>query len=176
VPGHAEVYVVGDAAWARDAVTGAPVPPTAQGAEHMGRCVAQAIVASLAGDHVPAYRFSSRGHLTLLGRHTAVAEVGPLTVTGLLAWLLWHGYYVTHIPCWRNRVRLVADWILAALTGRETTELRLGVESPAERPPAPRAAEQTAPGHEPAVGADDLTGRAEQGIDTSRGIPERREV
>ena len=134
VPGRPEVYVVGDAAWAQDAMTKAPVPPTAQAAEHMGRYVAHAIVAECTGRQAAPYRFSSRGHFTLLGHHTAVAQVGPLTLTGLPAWLLWHGYYLSHIPSWRNRVRLAVDWSLAALTGRDTAQLRLGMETPAAAP------------------------------------------
>jgi NADH:ubiquinone reductase (H+-translocating) len=142
VPGRNEVYVVGDAAWAHDAMTKAPVPPTVQAAEHMGRYVAHAILAERTGRHAPPYSFSSRGHLTLLGHHTAVAQVGPLTLTGMPAWLLWHGYYLSHIPSWRNRVRLAVDWSLAALTGRETGQLRLGMEPPAEAPGAARRAEE----------------------------------
>ncbi len=132
LPGRPEVYVVGDAAWINDAVSGDPVPPTAQAAEQEGRYVAHAIAAQVAGQPLPPpFHYSSRGHFTLLGGHTAVDEVGPAVLTGLPAWLLWHGYYLAHIPSWHNRARLAADWALAALVGRETGELRLDTEVPA---------------------------------------------
>jgi NADH dehydrogenase FAD-containing subunit len=126
LPGYPDVYVVGDAAWAFDAETRAAVPPTAQAAEHEGRYVAEAIAAGLAGQETAPFRFRPLGHLALLGHGTGVARIGPFTLTGRLAWLLWHGYYVSHIPSWRNRLRLLADWLLTGVTGRETAQLPLG--------------------------------------------------
>ena len=129
--GHEEIYVVGDAAWIDDPAAGGPVPPTAQAAEQEGRYIAEAIAAGLTGAPRPGpVRFSSKGHFTLLGDHTAVSEVGPLVLTGLPAWLLWHGYYLSHIPAWRNRLHLATDWALAALAGRETGQLPLQADLP----------------------------------------------
>lgn len=129
--GHDEIYVVGDAAWIDDPTSGGPVPPTAQAAEQEGRYIAEAIATSVAGAPPPGpFHFSSRGHFTLLGGHTAVSEVGPLVLTGLPAWLLWHGYYLAHIPAWRNRLHLVTDWALAAIAGRETGQLPLQADVP----------------------------------------------
>ncbi len=125
VPGHPEVFVIGDAAWAFDAATKEPVPPTAQAAQHEGRYVAAAIEATLAGREPAPFRFRTRGRLALLGGGRGVAEIGGRTIGGLPAWLLWHAYYLYRIPSWRNRVRLLADWLLAGLTGRETGQLRL---------------------------------------------------
>ncbi len=130
VPGHPEVYVVGDSAWAFDSDTGEPVPPTAQAAGHEGEYVGMAIAERLAGREPPKFRFKTRGHLALLGGRSGVAEIGNRTITGFPAWLLWHTYYLARIPSWRNRTRLALDWLLAGLTGRETGQLRLG-SSPA---------------------------------------------
>lgn len=128
IPEHTEVFVVGDSAWAFDAETGQPIPPTAQAAQHEGRYVADVIARSLAGEAVPPFRFSPRGHLALLGNGSGVARVGGLTITGIPAWLLWHVYYLYRIPAWGNRLHLVVDWLLAGLTGRQTAQLRLGRE------------------------------------------------
>jgi NADH dehydrogenase len=141
IPEHPEVYVVGDAAWAFDAATGNPLPPTAQAAEHEGQYVGRVIAMELAGQPAPAFRFEPKGHLALLGKRTGVAEIGPLTFTGLPAWFMWHGYYLLHIPSWRNRLHLLTDWFLAGLTGRDTAQLRLGGEAeelglPARKEPA----------------------------------------
>lgn len=148
VPSHPEVYVVGDSSWGYNPDTGDPLPPTAQAAEGQGRYVARHIAAGLSGADFAPYMFSTRGSLTLLGRFAGVAQLGPvtlvprppfllfgphkglvlgpLTISGFLAWLMWHGYYLSHIPSWRNRIHLLTDWSLAALTGRETSQLRLG--------------------------------------------------
>lgn len=125
VPSHQEVFVIGDAAWAYDGVTGEPTPPTAQAAEHMGAYVGEVIARLIDERPTPPFQFRTRGRLALLGNRTGVAEVAGHVFTGLPAWLLWHGYYVSRIPSWRNRVRLITDLLLASLTGRETALLRL---------------------------------------------------
>src|SRR5215204_5577397 len=125
VPGRPEVFVVGDCAWAFDGVTGAPTPPTAQAAEHMGAYVGNTIAGLIAGQEPRPFRFETRGRLALLGNRTGVAEVLGHAINGLLAWLLWHGYYLSKIPAWRNRVHLILSWGLAGLTGRATAQLRL---------------------------------------------------
>jgi NADH:ubiquinone reductase (H+-translocating) len=125
VPGYPGVYVVGDTAWAYDAVTKAPLPPTAQAAEHEGAYVAKAIAAKLAGRKIASFHFAPKGHLALLGNFTAVGEIGRFLIRGFPAWVLWHAYYLFRIPSWRNRLQLLTDWLLARFLGRETTQLRL---------------------------------------------------
>ena len=125
LPDHPDVYAIGDAAWAFDAVTRAPVPPTGQAAQHQGKYVARAIVARMTGRNVPVFHFRPLGHLALLGHRTGVAEIGPLVFTGWLAWIAWHATYLLRMPSWRNRVRLVIDWTLSGLTGRATVQLPL---------------------------------------------------
>ena len=136
VPARPEVYVIGDSAWAFDGVTHAPVPPTAQAAEHEGRYVAGAIAARLSGGEVSPFHFRPMGHLALLGHGTGVGRIGPFTITGRLAWLLWHSYYLSHIPSWRNQIRLITAWVLSGVAGRETAQLPLD-RAPARSSQAP---------------------------------------
>jgi NADH:ubiquinone reductase (H+-translocating) len=142
VPGRPEVFVVGDSAWAFDARTGEPVPPTAQAAEHMGAYVAAAIAALTAGQEPAPFRFQTKGRLALLGARTGVAEIFGHAFAGIPAWLVWHGYYLAKIPAWRNRLRLLVSWVLSDLTGRDTTELRL---QPSEDAPPATIAEMGDP-------------------------------
>lgn len=125
LPDHPEVYVVGDCAWAYDAMTSQALPPTAQAAEHMGAYVARHIGNTLSGQATTPFSFEPRGHLALLGQRTGVGSIGPITVKGLPAWLLWHAYYLSHIPSWRNRLHLTMDWLFSGIAGRVTSELRL---------------------------------------------------
>jgi NADH dehydrogenase len=126
IPGHPEVYVIGDGAWAFDGLTKDPLPPTAQAAEHEGAFVAKAIVAEISGqpDLAP-FHFKPKGHLALLGNFTGVGQVGGFVLRGFPAWLLWHAYYLLRIPTWRNRLQLLSDWLLSRFLGRETSQLRL---------------------------------------------------
>jgi NADH dehydrogenase len=126
IPGHEEVFVVGDIAWAYDATNKEGIPPTAQAAEHEGAYVGEALAGLLKGkkDLAP-FVFKPRGHLALLGRRTGVAQVGPYVFTGMAAWALWHSYYLSHIPSWRSRLQLLVNWTLSAIAGPETSQLRL---------------------------------------------------
>jgi NADH dehydrogenase len=144
VPGRPDVFVIGDGTWAYDGVTGDPTPPTAQAAGHMGAYAAEAIVALIAGRQPAPFRFQTRGRLALLGHRTGVAELGGRAFDGLPAWLLWHAYYLGKIPSWRNRLRLLATWGLAGLTGRETAQLRLGPSGEASVAGTARAPAQAA--------------------------------
>jgi len=117
LPGYPDVYVIGDAA----AIYGradALVPATAQAAEGEGRYAAMVIARALAGYEIRPYRYTTRGHLTLLGRRNGLAEVGPATIAGLPAWLLWHGYYLSRLPAGRRRASLATDLALGSLRRR----------------------------------------------------------
>jgi len=125
IPQYPNVFVVGDSAWAFDARTNDPIPPTAQAAEHMGRYVGRTISSLIQNRSIKPFVFKPLGHLALLGQRTGVAEVGPLTFTGIPAWFIWHSYYLMHIPSWRNRIYLFTHWLLSLILGRETGQLRL---------------------------------------------------
>ena len=73
-----------------------------------------------------------------------MAEVFGVAFDGLPAWLLWHGYYLSTIPVWRNRIRLLTNWLLAGLTGRETAQLRLRSSNGAREAGAAREPSQVA--------------------------------
>jgi NADH dehydrogenase len=125
LPGHPEVYVIGDSAWAYDSITKAPVPPTAQAARQQGHYVGKEIANRCIHQPVLPYRYLPLGHLALLGHATGVARVGPLTFGGLPAWLLWHLVYLLRNPSWKKRIRLGVDWLLSGLLGPEAGQLRL---------------------------------------------------
>ena len=128
VPGHPEVYVIGDVAWAYDSITGDPVPPTAQAARQQGDYVGEVIAEEHAGRPAPVYRYKILGHLALLGHYTGVAEIGRIAFEGLPAWILWHLAYLARNPSWAKRIRLVVDWLLSGILGREIGQLRLETE------------------------------------------------
>ncbi len=133
IPGYPEVYVIGDSAWAYDSTTNAPVPPTAQAARQQGYYVGKAISTEYASRPALPYRYTPLGHLALLGHYTGVAEVGPITFGGLPAWILWHLAYLLRNPSWAKRIRLVVDWLLSGILGRDTGQLRLDTGLPQRR-------------------------------------------
>lgn len=110
VPGHPEVFVVGDGAHCEDAASGAPLPGVAQVAMQMGRHAARCIADDIAGQPRRAFRYFDRGKLAVIGRGHAVCEIGPLRLAGLPAWLIWAFVHVMFLIGFRNRVVAMLEW------------------------------------------------------------------
>src|SRR5262249_47621923 len=120
VKGVANIWAVGDCAQVPNACCdGKPCPPTAQHALRQGKTVAENIVATLAGKPVHPFRFRPVATLPALGRHTAVAEVWGLNVSGVPAWLLWRAMHLSQLPGLQKKVRVAADWILDLIFPRD---------------------------------------------------------
>lgn len=115
VPGHLNVFVVGDMASMTSSDTKQPVPGVAQGALQSGRHVGRIIASELAkkGDpsNRPAFSYRNKGELATIGRARAVGQIGKWKVKGLLAWLLWAGVHVSFLIGFRNRVIVMLSWM-----------------------------------------------------------------
>ena len=122
VPGYPGVYTVGDTARAVDAKTGRPLPPNAPAAIESGRLAAANVLRSLAGKPQRPLRYRRRGDLIALGEYKAVAEVGPLKVDGLLAWLLFRSFYLWRLMGMKNRLRVFVAWVLSPVYRQEAVE------------------------------------------------------
>ncbi len=115
MPGHPEVFVIGDAAAAtwNDNLT---VPGLAPAAKQGGRYVADVIRAALGGNSPPPFRYRHQGNLATIGRHAAIADLGGIKLTGALAWWLWglaHIYFLIGV---RAPMLVAAQWFWAYLT------------------------------------------------------------
>jgi NADH dehydrogenase len=114
IPGHPEVFVVGDLASITPANTGKPVPGVAQGAIQMGRYVGRTIAREVAGTTSPAERkpfaYRDKGSMATIGKARAVAQIGRLEFGGLLAWLAWGVVHVLFLVNFRNRVQVLLSW------------------------------------------------------------------
>jgi NADH dehydrogenase len=114
VPGHPEVFVVGDATHAVDTNTGKPVPPVAQGAIQMGRFVADIIRRDVEGlDHKdrPAFSYNDKGSMATIARGKAVAAIRDFTFGGLIGWLAWGLVHVTFLVGFRTKIFVLLEWI-----------------------------------------------------------------
>jgi NADH:ubiquinone reductase (H+-translocating) len=113
VIGLDRVWAAGDCARIPDLDSGgAPYPPTAQHAIREGRVVADNIAAVLAGRAPVEFRFRAIGVLVALGHRTAVAEIRGRQFSGLAAWLLWRGIYLSKLPGLEKRIRVLLDWLI----------------------------------------------------------------
>src|SRR5262245_8488497 len=115
LPGHPNIYVIGDMAAATS--NGQPVPGVAQGAMQEGKFAAKAILKRLAGKgDVGAFVYWDKGSMATIGRNAAVALVGPLKLSGFIAWLAWLFVHITYLISFTNRVLVLLQWFYSYLT------------------------------------------------------------
>jgi NADH:ubiquinone reductase (H+-translocating) len=113
IPGHPEVFVVGDLAAVISADTGKQVPGLAQAAIQMGRFAGEAIAEDLrAGStrmRLP-FVYRDKGTMAVIGKSKAVAEIGRFKFGGFVAWLLWGGVHIAFLIGFRNRLQVLLNW------------------------------------------------------------------
>ena len=114
VPGHPEVYVVGDLATVQSG--GKPVPGVAPAAMQQGKHAARNIVRSLQGQPSRPFRYWNRGNLATIGRGAAVADFGRVHLDGLPAWLAWLVVHLFFLIGFENRVLVLLQWAYAYVT------------------------------------------------------------
>ena len=102
IPGHPEVFVVGDLA----AVKG--VPGIAPAAKQMGRLAARNVARSLQHEPSRPFRYRDYGQLATIGRRAAVAVFGRFRLWGFPAWLLWLVAHIYFLIGFRNRLVVLA--------------------------------------------------------------------
>jgi NADH:ubiquinone reductase (H+-translocating) len=139
LPGHPEVFVIGDAAWLRDPRSGAPVPGVSQGALQMGRYVARLIAAELRAPgsrvRMAPFNYHDYGSMATVGKSRAVVELGRLRFSGFLAWLAWMALHITVLVGFRNRLAVLGSWIYSYVFFRRGSRLIIGLPPVGAREP-----------------------------------------
>ncbi|HUO70989.1 MAG TPA: NAD(P)/FAD-dependent oxidoreductase [Solirubrobacteraceae bacterium] len=110
LPGHSEVFVVGDL-MALDRL-----PGLAQVAIQSGRHAARTIVRRLDGDATARpFRYRDRGTMATISRFEAIASIGRLRVSGFVGWLMWLAVHLFALTGFKNRVAVLSNWTIAFL-------------------------------------------------------------
>jgi NADH dehydrogenase len=124
VEGHGDVWAIGDAAAVPDpARPGQPCPPTCQHAIRQGRTVGHNVAAAIGGKPKKPFTYKTLGVFVDMGRHQAVAETLGIKWRGFPAWFLARTYHLSQMPGYRRRARLLTDWTVGLLFGRDASEL-----------------------------------------------------
>jgi NADH dehydrogenase len=123
------IWALGDCAAVVDAKTNRLCPPTAQFAVRQGCVLARNIKAHMDGRKLQPFHFDSLGALCVVGHHTACAELalpwpigGAIRFSGLLAWLVWRGIYVSKLPGLDRKVRVLTDWTVELFFPRDIAQ------------------------------------------------------
>ncbi|HWC85596.1 MAG TPA: NAD(P)/FAD-dependent oxidoreductase [Solirubrobacteraceae bacterium] len=143
LPGHPEVFVVGDMMALDD------LPGVAEVALQSGRHAASEIIRRVRKGDAPAkpFRYRDLGTLASISRSYAVAEMGPIKAAGLVAWALWLFVHLAFLTGFKNRVSTVFHW-LVSFVGRGRAERTITMQQFMARRalPAPVPAPALSPG------------------------------
>jgi NADH:ubiquinone reductase (H+-translocating) len=132
VPGHDDVFVIGDLAAVEQ--DGHLVPGVAPAAIQMGRHVARQIRRTLAGQPRQPFRYRDKGSFATIGRGKAVGElVGGVKLSGFLAWVAWLAIHIFFLIGFRNRVLVLFQWAYSYVTFRRGARLITGAPPPPAR-------------------------------------------
>ena len=128
IPGHEEIFVIGDAAHAK--WKGASLPGVAPVAMQQGRYVAGAILDRLRGLPTPPFQYHNKGTLAVIGRASGVADFGRLRIHGFAGWFLWLFVHLLYLAQFRNRVLVFIRWGFQYLTFDRGARLITGPREP----------------------------------------------
>ena len=133
IPGHPEVFVVGDLAHFEDP-GGQVLPGISPVAMQQARSVARNILRALDGQPRVPFRYRDKGMMATVGRSMAVAQIGRVRFSGGLAWLAWLFVHLWYLVGFKNRVFVLLQWIFAYLMYRRGARL---ITAPRALPPGP---------------------------------------
>ena len=123
VPGHSEIFVVGDTATVAKA-DGKPVPGVGDAAKQGGRHAAQVIRARLSGSTVPLpFHYKHAGDLATIGKRAAVIDFGWIQLKGWLAWWVWGIAHIYFLIDTKNRLAVALSWLWIYLSGQRSARL-----------------------------------------------------
>lgn len=124
--GRENVWAIGDCAWVINDLDKSPSPPTAQFATRQGQQCADNIVRAIAGEPLKPFAFKQIGYLASLGHLSAVVEIGPIRLTGFIAWWVWRTIYLSKLPGWYRRLKVMIDWTVWLFFPRDICQLHAG--------------------------------------------------
>jgi NADH dehydrogenase len=144
LPNYPPIFVIGDIAHFAHQ-NGTPLPGVAPVATQQGQYVAQRIRRLMAGDTTPPspFRYTDKGNMAVIGRKSAVAQIGRLHFTGWFAWLMWLFVHLMFLVGFENRLLVFVQWAWNYFTRNRRARLILGTAHPANTPAPPAPQEAT---------------------------------
>ena len=124
IPGHPEVFVVGDLA--EMYTDGKRVPGVAQGAIQSGAHAARNIIRLADRRLTRPFRYWNKGDLATIGRHKAIAQLPFVEMWGTPAWFFWLFLHIMYLAGFRNRLSVLIEWAYAYFTYQRGTRLITG--------------------------------------------------
>lgn len=123
-PGLKDVFVVGDLCALKQ--DGHWLPGVAQVAKQGGTHAARNALRALTGEPLVPFRYRDYGNMATIGRGSAIADIGPLHASGLVAWLLWVMVHIFWLIGFRSRLAVMSEWAWAYVTLQRRVRLITG--------------------------------------------------
>jgi NADH dehydrogenase len=130
VPGHPEVFAIGDMALVMDK-NGKPVPGVSPAAMQMAKHVVRIIERELTSPgsaERPAFKYWDKGTMATIGRSAAVAQIGKIKLTGFTAWLAWLGVHLIFLIGFRNRLAVLLQWTYSYFAYKRGARIVVGAQ------------------------------------------------
>jgi NADH dehydrogenase len=122
VKGFPGLWAVGDCAAVPDG-SGGFYPPTAQHGMRAAIVAAKNIERAIAGDQPKPFHYKTMGMLATIGHHSGVAKLFGLKFSGFIAWWMWRSIYLLKLPRLAKKIRVMTDWTLDLLFGRDIEQM-----------------------------------------------------
>ena len=122
VPGHPNVFVLGDAA-TFPGKDGRPLPPLGQVAFQQGAQTAKNLVRLLRGEATRPFEYFDFGQLVSVGHQFAAVRLLGVRLSGFLAWFVWRTLYLGKLVGFGNKIRVMLDWTLDLFVERSSSQI-----------------------------------------------------
>ena len=118
------VFAIGDCALFVDPTTKRPFPPTAQLAEAQAKAAAHNLHSLITNQDMKKFEYKSKGQMAIIGKRNGVASFFGMNISGIWAWALWRNVYISKIPKWDKRLRVLLDWTIDLFFDRDISRLK----------------------------------------------------
>ncbi|MFZ2492432.1 MAG: NAD(P)/FAD-dependent oxidoreductase, partial [Thermoanaerobaculia bacterium] len=126
IPGHPEVFVIGDLAAVK--LGEGFVPGVAPAAIQEGQYTAANVERAASGEPTQPFRYRDKGSLATIGRAAAVADFGRVRLSGFIAWFAWLAIHIFFLIGFRNRFLVITQWAWAYATYQRGARLITGTK------------------------------------------------
>ncbi|BAB73084.1 NAD(P)/FAD-dependent oxidoreductase [Anabaena sp. FACHB-709] len=127
IKGHSNIFVVGDLANFSHQ-NGKPLPGVAPVAKQEGEYVAALVQKRLQGQTLPAFNYTDKGSLAMIGQNAAVVDLGFIKLKGFFAWLFWLVIHIYFLIEFDNKLVVMIQWVWNYITRNRGARLITGQE------------------------------------------------
>ena len=118
------VFAIGDCCQVKSSKDNKPQPPTAQVAEAQAKTAAHNLYSLITNKEKEKYDYEFKGQMAVIGKRSGIASVFGMNVHGFLAWWLWRNYYLSKMPKFDKRFRVMLDWFVDLFFDRDISRLK----------------------------------------------------